>query len=317
MATVNTQGGGVDAGNSPTTTVNLRGLGAGATLVLLNGGRQIADGGYGYVDVNNLAPSIMIDRVETLTDGSSALYGADAVAGVVNFITKRNFSGFEVKTDLQRIQDTTHDRPDMNVGLLWGSHSDNTSIVAGLEYQTTEVLLTDDRYNASRLKYALTSGFGNPATFQYRVAGATQPSAVAASIPDPLCGSPLLGSGGPSGLANGVVNKTGTPSCLLYNALGRALQPKSQRINGLTTISHSFTDTITGDFELGVARTRYEIPFGYVTPATATPSLFPVVPADNPGAVATAKMFPGGSMQTKEDEPAKQLEELGVLADEK
>ena len=107
MAIVNTQGGGVDAGNSPTTTVNLRGLGAGATLVLLNGGRQIDDGGYGYVDVNNLAPAIMIDRVEVLTDGSSALYGADAVAGVVNFITKKNFSGFEVKADFQRIQDTT------------------------------------------------------------------------------------------------------------------------------------------------------------------------------------------------------------------
>lgn len=293
MAVVNTQGGGVDAGNSPTTTVNLRGLGAGATLVLLNGGRQIADGGYGYVDVNNLAPSIMIDRVETLTDGSSALYGADAVAGVVNFITKKNFTGFQVTTDLQRIQDTTHDRPDMNVGMLWGGKSENTSIVAGLEYQTTETLLTDDRYSASRLKYALTSGFGNPSTFQYRVAGATQPSAVAASIPDPLCGSPLLGSGGPSGLANGVVNKTGTPSCLLYNALGRALQPESRRLNGLTTIDHSFTETITGSFEFGFARTRYEIPFGYVTPATATPSLFPVVPADNPGAIATAKMFPG------------------------
>ncbi len=83
-----------------------------------------------------------------------------------------------------------------------------------------------------------------------------------------------------------------TPSCLLYNALGRALQPKSQRINALTTISHKFTDTLTGDFEVGYARTRYEIPFGYVTPATATPSLFPLVPADNPGALATARKFP-------------------------
>lgn len=292
MATVNTQGGGINAGNTPTTTVNLRGLGAGASLVLLNGGRQINDGGFGFVDVNNLAPSIMIDRVEVLTDGSSALYGADAVAGVVNFITKRNFSGFEVKADFQRIQDTTHGRPDTNVGLLWGGHSDATSVVAGLEYQTTEILLTDDRYEADRLKYGLTSGFGNPSTFQYRNATGPQPAATVASIPDPLCSSSQLGSG-PSGLANGVVNTTGTPSCLLYNALGRALQPKSQRINGLATISHNFTDTITGDFELGFARTRYWIPFGYVTPATASAALFPLVPTDNPGAIATAQMFPG------------------------
>ena len=86
----------------------------------------------------------------------------------MNFITKKNFTGFEVKADFQRIQDTTHDRPDMNVGMLWGGHSDTTSIVAGLEYQTTEILLTDDRYDATRLKFGLTSGFGNPATFQYR-----------------------------------------------------------------------------------------------------------------------------------------------------
>ncbi|HEY4212094.1 MAG TPA: TonB-dependent receptor [Steroidobacteraceae bacterium] len=292
MANVNTQGGGVDAGNSPTTTVNLRGLGAGATLVMLNGRRQIADGGYGYVDVNNLAPSIMIDRVETLTDGSSALYGSDAVAGVVNFITKKKFDGFEVKADLQRIQDTTHDRPDSNLGLLWGTHNDTTSIVAGFEYQTTETLLVEDRYDPSRLKLGLTSGFGNPATFQYQNATGPQPSAVLASIPDPLCGSPLLGNGGVSGLGNGVVNRTGTPSCLLYNALGRTLQPESKRFNGLTTIEHKFSDTVTGDFEFGFARTRYNINFGYPTPATATTSLLPFIPADNPGAVETSKMFP-------------------------
>jgi iron complex outermembrane receptor protein len=292
MATVNTQGGGVNAGNTPTTTVNLRGLGAGASLVLLNGGRQIADGGFGYVDVNNLAPSIMIERVEVLTDGSSALYGADAVGGVVNFITKTNFSGFNVEADFQHIQDTSHDRPDTNVGLLWGGHNDNTSVVAGLEYQTTEILLTDDRYDADRLKLGLSSGFGNPSTFQYRNKTGVQPSATLASIPDPLCGSTQLSDGGPSGLANGVVNTTGTPSCLLYNALGRALQPKSKRFNGLATISHNFSDTLTGDFELGFARTRYWIPFGYVTPATATASLFPLVPTDNPGAVATARKFP-------------------------
>ena len=291
MANVTTQGGGVNAGNSPTTTVNLRGLGAGASLVLLNGGRQIADGGFGYVDVNNLAPSIMIDRVEVLTDGSSALYGADAVAGVMNVLTKKKFSGFNVKADLQRIQATRADRPDTNFGLLWGSQSDSTNIVAGLEYQTTELLLTDDRYDGARLKFGLASSFGNPATFQYRNKTGVQPSATVASIPDPLCGSSLLNAG-VSGLANGEVNTTGTPACRLYNALGRGLQAKSQRLNGMTTITHNFSDTVTGDFEIGFARTRYSLPFGYVTPATATTSLYPLVPTDNPGAIAAAKAFP-------------------------
>ncbi len=66
--------------------------------------------------------------------------------------------------------------------------SESTSVVAGLEYQTTEILLTDDRYDADRLKFGLTSGFGNPATFQYRNKTGVQPAATVASIPDPLCG---------------------------------------------------------------------------------------------------------------------------------
>ncbi len=286
MAVVNTQGGGINAGNTPTTTVNLRGLGPGATLPLLNGGRQIADGGFGYVDINNLAPSIMIARVEVLTDGSSALYGADAVAGVVNLITKKNFSGFDVKADFQRIETTTHSRPDTNIGLLWGGQSENTSVVLGLEYQTTEMLLADERYSPDRVKFGLSSGFGSPGTVQTRVSSGT-----ARFVPDPLCGSSSLG-GGPSGLAAGVLSTTGTPSCLQYSALGRGLQPQSQRINGLGTVTHKFTDTITGDFEVGFARTRYDIPFGYMTPAVQPAGPFPLIPVDNPGAIAEAKMFP-------------------------
>ena len=240
MAIVNTQGGGVNAGNSPTTTVNLRGLGAGASLVLLNGGRQIADGGYGYVDVNNLAPSIMIDRVEVLTDGSSALYGADAVAGVVNFITKKNFTGFEVKADLQRIQDTTHDRPDTNVGLLWGGHTDTTSVVAGLEYQTTEKLLVEDRYDASSSEVRSDLWLRQPVDIPVpgrRLALSLQRQRLRFPI---RCAAARSSHGGPSGLANGIVITTGTPACMLYNALGRTLQPKSQRMNGLTTIDAQF-----------------------------------------------------------------------------
>src|SRR5690606_241957 len=77
-STINTQQGGINGGNSPTATINLRGLGPRATLVPLNGGRQTSDGGFGFVDINNLTPSIMVERVELLTDGASALYGSDA-----------------------------------------------------------------------------------------------------------------------------------------------------------------------------------------------------------------------------------------------
>ena len=75
-----------------TAKLNLRGLGAGRTLVLLNG-RRLAPSGVGSaVDVNNL-PRSLIERVEIVTGGASTVYGSDAIAGVVNFITHQNFDG--------------------------------------------------------------------------------------------------------------------------------------------------------------------------------------------------------------------------------
>ena len=91
-----TQQSGVANGATGTATVDLRGLGAERTLVLLNGRRLPAGnaaGGGIPTDLNQI-PAVMIDRIEVLTGGGSATYGSDAVAGVVNFITKTDFEGF-------------------------------------------------------------------------------------------------------------------------------------------------------------------------------------------------------------------------------
>ena len=74
--------------------VNLRSLGDGRTLVLLNGRRYAANGIFGTVDLNALPP-VILDRVEIVTGGASAVYGSDAIAGAVNFILRNDFDGFE------------------------------------------------------------------------------------------------------------------------------------------------------------------------------------------------------------------------------
>jgi iron complex outermembrane recepter protein len=84
---------GAQRGTNGLSAANLRGQGSASTLVLLNGRRVAAHGLSGSaVDVNQI-PFAAIERVEVLKDGASAIYGTDAIGGVINFITKKNFSG--------------------------------------------------------------------------------------------------------------------------------------------------------------------------------------------------------------------------------
>ncbi|MBT6959860.1 MAG: TonB-dependent receptor plug domain-containing protein, partial [Rhodospirillaceae bacterium] len=85
-----------------TSNFNLRGLGLNSTLVLLNGRRQtvsggVADDGSTFVDLNALVPLNAVGRVEILKDGAAALYGTDAVAGVVNVLTRTDVEGWELE----------------------------------------------------------------------------------------------------------------------------------------------------------------------------------------------------------------------------
>ena len=93
----NTGAGGGQGGNGSVSLISLRGLGSARTLVLINGRRSAPVAGTSAVDITTI-PISAIERVEVLKDGASAIYGSDAVAGVVNFILRRDFTGVEVST---------------------------------------------------------------------------------------------------------------------------------------------------------------------------------------------------------------------------
>lgn len=76
--------------------INLRGLGTGTTLTLLNGRRIAASNQFQYVDVS-LIPLSVVERIEVLTDGASAIYGSDAIGGVVNIMLRKDFDGYETR----------------------------------------------------------------------------------------------------------------------------------------------------------------------------------------------------------------------------
>lgn len=116
-----------------TASVNLRGLGQNRTLVLVNGRRFVA-GGAGansVVDLNAI-PVNMIDRIETLLDGSSAIYGADAVAGVVNIITRRSFDGLQFDASYGVTEEDDAENTDFSV--MFGRESDDRGFVISASY---------------------------------------------------------------------------------------------------------------------------------------------------------------------------------------
>ena len=149
--------------------VNLRGLGASRTLVLINSRRQTyvparLIGGR-FVDVNAI-PSIAVDRVEVLKEGASAIYGSDAVAGVANFLTRSDFEGFEVSAAHEYLAGAG----DSNVGAIWGGKiGESHAIVAG-EWRGRQALPASERdyllvrWHGGGQRFGWSS-IGNPGTF--------------------------------------------------------------------------------------------------------------------------------------------------------
>ncbi|MBL8780733.1 MAG: TonB-dependent receptor [Alphaproteobacteria bacterium] len=162
------QGAEVANGSSGTATLDLRGLGPKRTLVLINGRRmQPANIAAPTADLNTI-PVAMIDRVEVLTGGASAVYGADAVAGVVNFIYRKNFEGvefggfYEINDHdnddnglRQIVTDSNFTNADSHVNdgrivTLWGVMGANSSdglgnVTAYVQYRTAEAVLQSER----------------------------------------------------------------------------------------------------------------------------------------------------------------------------
>ncbi len=122
----------ISNGGDGTATVTLRGLPASNTLVLLNGRRMNTDAlRGGAVDLNTL-PLGIVDRIEILKDGASAIYGSDAIAGVVNVITKQNISGFSF--DAYSGQSAQGDLQTTHLSGLWGTEGERWNGALGINY---------------------------------------------------------------------------------------------------------------------------------------------------------------------------------------
>jgi len=227
-------------------SANLRGIGTSSTLVLLNGRRMAnfaSPGDDTGVDLNNI-PAAAIQRVEVLLDGASALYGTDAIGGVINFITRKDFQGLELNGYGSKTQEGGAGKRTASLSAGTGDLGrDGYNVFAVLDVQRTGALNTsqrkfiDDLHIPERLPHLL-SGYTSPANI--RLTGAQRDYLQEQGFT--INGKPITNRtinlslptcAPPANLY--LPNGTGGVDACTYNYMGDTeLYPKSDKVNLLS-----------------------------------------------------------------------------------
>ncbi|HEY0064143.1 MAG TPA: TonB-dependent receptor [Telluria sp.] len=249
-------------------SANLRGIGTSSTLVLLNGRRMAnfaSPGDDTGVDLNNI-PAAALARVEVLLDGASALYGTDAIGGVINFITRKDFRGAEINAYGLKTKEGGAGKRALTISLGAGElEKDGFNVFAVADVQRTDRLSTTQRRFVSDLKIPerlghLLSGFTSPANI--RLTSAQR---------DHLQESGFLLNGQP--ITNRTINLsipncappanlylpegTGGVDACTYDYMGDTeLYPKSTKQNLLTRGVLKLNDSTQAYAEVALSRSR-------------------------------------------------------------
>jgi iron complex outermembrane receptor protein len=277
-------------GGAGTASINLRGLGSSRTLVLMNG-RRLADSTAaafqgGGQDLNFI-PQAAVGRLEILKDGAAATYGSDAVAGVVNFITRKDLNGFEFNGNYAFIKDSDGD---YDASLAYGKQLDNGNILLSIGYRTRNRLDAQDRDYAVRpfesVFYGGWSGSASPGTYG-TATGATL-------FRDNGCnelGSQIL----TGGLKPVTGNGAGQPLCRYQFSNYNDLVNEEHHYQLYGEVNYDLTDSTT--FHAEVAWNRSSVKDQRISPANLT-TQFPT--ANTSGALVA----PGFNNQTRYFIPA-------------
>lgn len=225
-------GPGVNNGSDGSATLNLRGIGEQRTLVLLDGRRVVPFGLDGLTDTNTI-PVGLLDRVDVVTGGASSVYGADAVAGVVNFITKRDFAGIDAQANYRVSErgDATRFRGDLLVG---GNFADGKgNAVLSIGYTKANPLLHTQR-DISQVPISSVTGLFSGATAA-QVTIFASPTNAALGLP---AGANLGAVVNP---ATGLL-QTATPADTFNTNIGTYFQTPLNRINVYGAARYELSD---------------------------------------------------------------------------
>ncbi|HEX7037562.1 MAG TPA: TonB-dependent receptor [Pseudomonadales bacterium] len=287
-------------GGAGAANINIRNLGLSSTLVLLEGkrlnkGTSVSNQSETFVDINRL-PFIMIENVEILKDGASALYGSDAVAGVANFRLRNNFEGFEIqgtyqdafkgrdldfddfdfpemyREPIENISKDTHSETDL--GAIWGFGNDTTHMVIGFNYFERDRLDSVDREYA--FEDIIDGSVSAPSPFN-------MPQDQFASLDLPFMEEPEPSSyvvQDPACVAFGYYRTRNSGLCSTKtDLLSRDMMSKERRKQALATWTHQLNDRVEAYGHFGFSENEVELNQSPSLPITAQARYT----ADNPG----------------------------------
>ena len=226
----------ISNGGDGTATVTLRGLPSSNTLVLINGRRVANDGLAGEsVDLNSIPPAA-VERIEILKDGASAIYGSDAIAGVVNIIMKQDFHGFLAETFFGEAE--AGDLRTQTHTLQYGTGIPNGSFFISGSFYDQEPIFSRDREVSE-------SADTRPLGGTDQRSSATPSARI--SLPD---GSPVI-------LDEGRYRPATDEDLFNYQAFTTAVVPL-QRSSIYSNLSYDFNEQITGLIEISYLKTDAE-----------------------------------------------------------
>lgn len=234
---------------------SLAGSSSNTTLVVADGLR-IPGGGTQFNQSDpNIIPISAIERVEVLADGASSVYGSDAVAGVVNFITRRTFEGFE--SNFAYGSADSYDNVDLN--MIWGTKWETGGVYFAGQYNTASELMARDREYTSRGDYRPVGSNNN--SFQCSPSTMTVSAVSSGTAPSGVFLSPDA--------ASAVANTPSNAPC--NNSIYATLVPEQYRLNALVKIVNDFSDrlTIVGMVNFNRQRTENPQAPGGLTSVTA------------------------------------------------
>ncbi len=242
----NTGAGGGQGGGSSASLISMRGLGSARTLVLLNGRRTAPAGGSSAIDISTI-PISAIERIEVLRDGASAVYGSDAIAGVVNFILRKDFNKRELSISFGA-PTRSGGGDDVKASLFAGFGDfgkDRYNVNLGGSYQKVKPIFGSDRSFASNLNVGEQLDRTSNTPFP---ASVVLPSNLALRSPNyPNCGPYSLVS---------PLQPTNPGNCRYDNSPYVAIQPLSEQWNGLLTGRLKLNESIEGYVETNFTRNK-------------------------------------------------------------